>query len=645
MSFWSILFLAGLLRVIPQPASIIGYLWTVELALAGLLLLTLGTAANFSNNRYSLRKIETAEIRRIILPLIFFVAWSGLSCFWAESRRGALHHTLLWACYVLFYFLIRQIVSRPRLLDVSLKFTGCVLTVLAAACIVEYSTVSADALPYFTFRYYKYAEIFAALLPVFFASALQSKKADVKLPGLLLVVSLWLSILMSLSRTEFIAGIVGIALFSAFILLSSNRKIYFKKLTVFLFVFVLAAFSTQISNSKDNENSTLNRFGGNRLSSVSSSSRLLFWGVALEAFRQNPVLGVGADNYVTVYKTARENFSRGDAENKLLEINENVLAERAHNEFLQILSELGAVGAFIFAWFLFGAAKTAFAACAKSKSLTAFGAVAGMLAFFISSFASSYSFRLPANGVCFFFLLALAVNYAQKAENGGENQEKFSIALDSRTVKTAFTAVALIICFGTLVFSVVRGGSLMRLQTALTASDQRDAEENYRRAIALDGEDGLFRYYYGINLYNRYHAGEAIPQMRFAVDKGIATSISFFYLASAQIGAEQTAEAEKTMRESLRVYPRSIFLRTFYAFLLEKNGKNADSQAEYGKALLVDAGQARSWRIAFNDGTSSLNRLEHADPDLVGVMDLQPTDGVYALLDFQRQNDSNLLRR
>ena len=196
-----------------------------------------------------------------------------------------------------------------------------------------------------------------------------------------------------------------------------------------------------------------------------------------------------------------------------------------------------------------------------------------------------------------------------------------------------------------LIFSAVRGAGLMYLQIAVSSSEEAESEQNFQKAIALDNQDGLFRYYYGLHLYNHDRAEEAIPQLEFAIDKGIATSITYFNLISAQIVSRKTEEAEQTFNKSLLVYPRSVFLRTIYAAFLKENGRALESQIEYEKAFQINAEQTRSWWLAYNEGLKKLTQTEFRDKQFVQAMELRPTDGIYALLDFQRQFKPNLVRR
>lgn len=637
IAFWAAIFFANFIPLPLQPATIIGYLWKTETALAALILLTLAFAYKSSKeNNFSLR-FNRKEFNLIVLPLSLFVVWSGVSYFWADAPRNALHHTLLWASYAVFFVTLRQALKQPRVLDASLKFTGAVMLVLSLTCFVEYLNNPGDAISFFTFRYYKYAEIFAALLPVFLAQTLKLKNRAALVCGAAALAA-WLVVAVSLSRAVFLGAIVGVGFFFALVFVK-KRALYLKKSVLLLVLLALSVAATQVSFSSEKEDTTLKRLAGGAHSQYTFQTRLLNWSIALEMFERNPATGVGADNYITAYGAARKNLAVENTENPLLETDENIVAERAHNEFLQILSELGAIGFSIFAVLLAGIGWFFVAVMRKDASLLSIGAFAGIAAFLVSSLASSYSFRVPANGACFFFLLAIAIQSA-KLKAGSANLLAQSVNFKARTV--AFPAAA--ICVLLMIFSALRGASLTYLQMTATA-DKAQAEEHFRKSLALDGEDPMINYYYALHLADAGKYDESASHLRFAVERGIATSVAYFQLYTIQMSAARDGDAEKTLAESLEIFPRSVFLRTAYAAHLQRKGESARALAELKKAESVNAEQAEGWRVAFAEGMKNLNERAQTSGEFVKVMDLQPNAAIYALLDFQRQHAPNLVRR
>jgi len=643
IAFWSIIMLANFIDIIPQPATelIIGYEWKVEFALAGLILLSILFALKFSQNKLSFINFSRFEVSWIILPLLLFTIWSALSLIWAESLRNALHHTLLWACYIVFYLLVRQIVSRPRLLDASLKITGMVFATLGLTCSILYFSIPANYSVNISLTYSKYAEDFSTLLPLFIALTINKKSRHSFLFGTIGIIT-WLGVIFSLGRTQFLAGLSGVFIFAVFTLLKSRREISPKKAVVFFSFFVLITIFSQLSTISNNfQQTTFNRFSNGEQNQTSIEARFLFWEIALESFKQNPLFGVGADNFVTNYGKARGNYAELHPESSGVKTHENILPERAHNEYLQILSELGIVGIFFFGWFLLGIAKLVFSLRKNSASPLSIASLAGIFAFLVSSTASSYSFRFPANGACFFFVLSLAASGLLK-EECRETEKRFDF--NWLKLKPLFMGFSLIICFVMLTFSVVRGVSLMYMQRFLSGSDA-EAEYNIQNAIALDNEEALFKFYYGVQLYNLTRVEEAIPLLRFSIDHGIVIPTGYFYLASAQIIARKTAEAEQTFIESLRVFPQSVFLRTAYASFLKEEGKYPQAEIEYKKACQINPEQARSWQIAHDEGLEKLSQAVAKDNNLVEGMDLKPFGANMDLSNFHRQHNPKLVEK
>lgn len=644
LAFWSLLLLANFVPTIPQPAVIIGYLWKVEFAFAGLIFVTLLIALKFPQREYNAPKVSKRELYRIILPVIAFTVWSGFSVIWAQSGRNALHHTLLWACYALFYILIRQIVARPKLLDISLKVAATVIAILGSLCLIQYLTTDYQNSAAVSLRYSKYAEVMAALLPLFIVSAIGAKNKHSFFFTTASTLG-WLGIILSLGRTQFVSSLVGIFVLIVLVSIKSANKISLKKTFICGAFFVSIIAFSQISWTSDEaKQSTINRFSGDGQSQSSLQIRLLYWEIALESFRQHPFAGSGADNFSDDYNAARKKFADKNTGNSKINLYSEILPERAHNEYLQILAELGIVGGLIFGWLLCGIGSFLFALRGKTVSLLSLASLAGMAAFLVSSLASSYSFRVPANGVCFFFLLAIAADGIFKNRAlAAESERKYDF--DFLKLKPALIGCGLLIGGAMLIFSAVRGISLMYLQAALESSEKIEAEINYQKAIAWDDQEPLFKYYYGVHLYNDKRADEAIPQIRFAVDRGISTSINYFSLAAAQTVARQNVEAEKTFAEALRVFPRSVFLRTAYSAFLKENNRDAEAETEFQKALQTDRQQALSWQIAHREGTEKLTKAGMSDRELLPAMSLQPNDAVYALIGFQLQNNPSLLQR
>jgi O-antigen ligase len=137
-----------------------------------------------------------------------------------------------------------------------------------------------------------------------------------------------------------------------------------------------------------------------------SGGRFHFWSIALQIFKDHPILGAGLDSYATV-------FSHYDTWNGKFRV------ERAHNDYLQILADAGLVGfscivAFIYLLFKrsIRSIENLSAGFYQRKSKDNFllavkiGALTGCVGIMIHSF---FDFPLRTNSNSFYFLLLSAL--------------------------------------------------------------------------------------------------------------------------------------------------------------------------------------------------------------------------------------------
>jgi O-antigen ligase len=633
VSMWPLLILANTIPAFEESYRIIGYHWKVEFFI-GLFLFIAVAYLSIRRDRTVAPDIRTPGIT-IVLPFVLFVIWSGFSTVWAVSWRNALHHTLLWGCYLIFFLLLYNLLRIRTFLPISLLVIGVVVLAVSGSCLTEYLGNSGIVTWDYTYRYYRFAEALGLFIPIFFALS-YTQKGRVALFCMLVGLSGSLLVLLSLSRTSLISLIIGLAVFFGFgfglkKLKAPRHKLY----ASFCLLLALVAI-TQSLNLVGGKNTTVSRIADATVESqTSANARYLFWGIAIEAFEASPLIGVGADDYISVYELGRERYAQRDPSNPINEINENVIPERAHSEYLQILSELGIVGIGLFGAFLFGVFRLVIVAKTAPVSLLTLGALSGTLIFLISSAASSYSFREPANGLAFFFVLAVSIVSLEKSCQ--RNKSNRSLISSSYILKRHLLATCLVVSVLTITFSAIRGLSEFHLAHALNSGDNFIAVEDLKKAIDIDRSDPTFRYYYATGLFLTGDAKDAIPEFRFAIDRGIAISNAYYNLASAQTMVGQRSDAEATYIEALRVYPRSVFLQTAYASFLKESGQALKAEEKFKSALAINAIQARSWQLAHDEGLEQLAKISRVDSGYVSTFDLKPDSAPLVVANAQNK--------
>jgi len=128
-----------------------------------------------------------------------------------------------------------------------------------------------------------------------------------------------------------------------------------------------------------------------------TTGRAHFWSVTLNMIKAHPVLGTGLGAFGVIY-------TRFDSHNGLLRL------EQAHNDYLQVLSDGGIVGAFLavsFVALLFARAFYRMRTRDRFRRGVALASLGGCLAVLVHSFFD-FTLHTTANALLFLVLAALA---------------------------------------------------------------------------------------------------------------------------------------------------------------------------------------------------------------------------------------------
>jgi Tfp pilus assembly protein PilF len=182
-------------------------------------------------------------------------------------------------------------------------------------------------------------------------------------------------------------------------------------------------------------------------------------------------------------------------------------------------------------------------------------------------------------------------------------------------------------------YTSIRVASVILATRANYSQDLEQASELYRLGMALDDENPDVRSNFGMRLFQEDKFAAAVPLLAESVRIGRAQSVDFSYLASAQSLAGDNESAERTMKASTALYPRSAFVLTRHATLLRLNGKIADADVEFERALQIDRPAANTWWMMINNGSQAATDLALKSSDYKPIMDLQPQSSMYAVLE------------
>ena len=622
---------------LPQPVILSNHPWKVEflttLFLFGYIIFEYFRDPESLTRIFMNRGVVTSWLIRFIAA---FTVWSMISAFWARSPFSVWHHTLIWTEFILFFLLARYRLTAAR--DIKL-ITGAFLWLVAITgilCLFDYAT-----LPDFQSlegtlrtRYAKYAELSATILPIIWIAAAYSRKKVNFILIILAAIIGWVTVMLSLSKGAFLAGLTGSILMFAGSLIFSSRNFRPRILTLFgLWLVVTVAVQAGFS-SLSSIPSTTDYITGNADATLSTSvMRIFTWSIGKQMVANNWLFGVGADNFGISFNDSRAKYRLSHPDYPRDEIADDYLVERAHNELLQVTAELGIVGLTLlllpFGIFLALFVRT-FAANKFKLSPIFWAALGGMVAFGLGSMFSSFSFRAVQNGIVFFLVFAVAVSEIEKALGNRSGSRQYT----TRKIAPAAMFAALSLCLLTLLASLF--AKLAAEYYVFAAERQTDNESSQRlleRAVTLDPDfAGAYLLSAGRSYSEKDYPADA-DAMRKAIEGGYGVVTTYSALAKYQIEAGDIPAAEKTFDESLRIFPRSVFLRVRYAILLQNAGRTAESDAQMSIARDIEPRQAAGWYNILKIGSVAAFYTAQKDPQAATPNDLLPASAVLQYLD------------
>lgn len=630
---WCLVLLAGWIPILPKLHTFIN-MWRVELAASVFFSVVLLYTIYKQCVRAFNLQISLRELNFIVLPLVAFIIWSACSMAWSASWKSALYHTLIWTQYLIFYLVARRVLNLQNGYKNFVTLLTIIFVIVSVPAIIEYCALTVfGGDSSLGVRYAKYGEQINAIFPLIAVGVLRLNGTRFAV-GLLAVTTFWLFIVCTFSRTNLILFICGAAAIAATVFVF-NRFHKYRFKTALAAIALIAApllLHSLVLPGDDLKAPIVTRITNKAETIGSGNFRKFMWAVSLEMFRTNPIAGVGAANFGLNLNDYRANYARRNPTDVNSAVAENQLPERSHNEYLQILAELGIVGGLIFMWFLSGIGLMFVDAFKRRRhiSLFPFAALLGTALFLLSSVVTSYSFRLMQNGLVFFFVLAVAAKFFFDSQTPQKRSDKLTIS--PRLINFGCT-LGTVACLLLAINCLMRASSAYYSGQALTQPNVEQAAPYFETAFRLDDENPSPHFDYAVNLLRVQRYDEAAQHFRQSIKRQRATSIDYSYLATAQTLSGDLQGAEKTMARAVEVFPRSAFARMRYADLLQRNGKNDLSLNERVIARQFDKKQAQGWWNLITEGASKAAQISFQDADSADApIYLSPQTGLRTIL-------------
>jgi O-antigen ligase len=173
----------------------------------------------------------------------------------------------------------------------------------------------------------------AIKFPVLIYLALKLKKKLLKILVYLIIISSSVVIIALLSRGAFLAWMISILIFFI-ISLIKDARIFIKPL-IFVFVSITISYLFVGEFIDKAENTVQQRIESIEVDTddASINQRLSFYAASIKIIKSSPLIGIGIGNWKLVSIKYLNN-----------EMNEYIVAGFAHNDFLQLASEIGLIG-------------------------------------------------------------------------------------------------------------------------------------------------------------------------------------------------------------------------------------------------------------------------------------------------------------
>lgn len=586
----ALLFGLGLLSIlfyIPGPIIPVTHPYKAELVLSVLLALVwLGIRLSGVKLTELIAGIGRDSLK-FATWLTVFAVFGLLSAFWAYSYESVAHHTVIWGLYIAAFITFAAIVRWQESIRFPLVAITTVAMITGTLCLIDYLTLTdfKHSEGFLRIRYGKYGELMATITPVLAAGAV-FMKGRIRLLAAAAFVLSWLTVMLSLSKGSFIAGVIGMAVFclGAFVFEPTGKRRVVAAVAAIWLVFTIG-FQVLFVVTSDVPATADYITGTQDPEFTSSEFRKVVWKVGVHMAKDRWFLGYGADSFGRAFNDGRMSFRRENPQDTSTEFGEDYLVERAHNEPIQIASELGIVGVVLIV-VSFGIVGIAIARNMRGpNSIIIWAVVGGMFAFGFSSMVSSFSFRSAQNGMGLFLILSAAIGVTDRS----------LVRLMSDRARKGICILMMVSITACVTYAGIKIAAEVYVSRAESTVDNDAALADYATAIRLDPEyagayNSAAARYASMNEYLK-----AAEMTRKGIVTGIGMSLTYSQLATQYKMAGAIDEAVEAYREATRVYPRSVYMRIEAAEFMRSVGLEDEARVQTEAAYAVNAKQAEGW--------------------------------------------------
>lgn len=313
--------------------------------------------------------------------------------------------------------------------------------------------------------------------------------------------------------------------------------------------------------------------------------RLIYWRDSLDLFSASPFAGSGAGTFVDAYPNWQTAQSHG------------LVVDHAHNDYIELLTDLGLTGLFLVLWFWWSLVRAAVPAWKKRHNefsrLVGIAVASGLVAILLHSI-TDFNLAIPANGLYLFLLFSLLTASSHKTSRSGETVLP---VLNGRSKRSAVLTLSVVLT-GFLLFF---GGGLYarwhfsRVENVNFFKSNESQKQEVKNKANLAG---FFAPYSANYLFAAATAHATLGELdaaRSAIQKSLAIrpfDQEALRLAARILFAEGDMEgAEKILKGATKTSPLSWDVRSELAEFYLQTGRAGEAFDVYREGLNISPSQ------------------------------------------------------
>jgi len=561
----------------------------------------------------------------LIYSITAFIFWAYLTGIWAGSFSSVGHYVGVWSLYLIVYIYARSSLFSDKAVDTTFAVFAVMAVLITAPPLIEYFSGLISGTPAsIVARYAKYGELLIALIPLLLVYFVKNSgnRSVISLIALVLIYTL----LFSMARRASLAlAVLELPLMLIIIAMIRSYRPFLKKTIAITSIIIIAVATIQILTLRTFDSIPIIERTQSKLTLNSDNVRHYLTMTTLEMISSHPLNGIGADNFGYEYQKYRPITVMAHPDDPRTNVAEDMIAQRSHNEFLQICAELGFPGlallSLIVALILILILRRI--RTGNIGSIYAVASFIGIIGFLLSSLVSSFSFRLIQNGIIFFIIAAIGA----RAENSKIfDKRKISIPMPAAAIISLLIATSIAL----MLFFTSRSIYATYISRNIKLDSNELIVEQLQKAIDIDPENADLPNMLAIHQLMAKDFKEAEQNFRKAIDHGRINSVTYSNLTTASYLSGDMSGAISATTEALDLYPTSIFMLCRRSALLNESGKIDAGNSDLKKAISLNEQQALVWYNLILHGATYATKFSFEN-NLVPLMDLEPRTGVYAI--------------